>query len=331
MSEPSTLAEFIATENAKEAGLSAPHVPAVVESTASAESAAEASAADPAPETTAKPPSEPDADTPAVEAAPTDDRNPDGTFKKRDKVTNTGEWARNKRLTAELREAQAQLARLSAGGASPAPAASAPAAPSAPDFLDPRDPPPSVEQFLNTADPYQALALEAAKWAVREDRRHQQAQQQQTALQQTQQALAEREAKFIADHPDYTERVNDWVGQHDWHPSVLHAIAEDEQGPAVAYYLADHPDEVQRLALLTPVAAVREIGKLFGRLSAAPVGSAEKAVVITSKAKPLIKPVSAAPMAPDHSPPDPEKVSLSEFMRYHNAEERKRREVMRGA
>lgn len=336
----SELSEFIATENAKEQAathpailtLSAETPEDIQTSPATEQAAADAPAQSPdTPDVAAKPEAGADVadattDTPAESQAKADDaeRNPDGTFKKRDKVTNTGEWKRNQRLTAELAAAREELARLR-GADSPSAAKPAPSA-----ILDPADPEPTIEKFLDQPDPYAALAVEAAKWAVREDRRRAQLESAQRQAETAQQQLGEREAKFIESHPDYLERVNDLVQSHRWHPAVLNAIADDEQGPAVAYYLADHPDEAQRLAVLTPVAAVREIGKLIGRLTVAPVGSTAQTVVSVSRAKPLIKPVSGTPMAPDHRPPD-DSAPFSQWMQYHNREERKQREVSRGA
>jgi hypothetical protein len=258
--------------------------------------------------------------------APLDDRNPDGTFKPKTtkQVTNTGEWKRNAKLTAELRAAQDELQRLRSTPSAPPVTPAMVAQP-----LDPNDPEPTIDRFLDKPDPYAALAVEAGKWAVREERRGQQQQFQQTQVQQAQAELAEREAEFTQTHPDYLEHVNRLISTRQFHPAVLNAMADDDLGPAVAYHLATHLDEAQRIALLTPVAGVKEIGKLSSRLTPASVGSGTPAVS-TSRAKPLIKPVSGSPVAPESKPPE-ELPFGPKYIREMNAKERREREGRYGA
>jgi len=53
--------------------------------------------------------------------------------------------------------------------------------------------------------------------------------------------------------------------------AVLAAAAESEEGHAIIYHLAKNPAEAARIAALSPVAQVREVGKLEARLTAPPV------------------------------------------------------------
>jgi len=310
--EPS-LADYIKAENAKEQAEDRGEVLDVVSD------AKPVDAASPVEVKTEPEPTEP------VEAK-ADDRNPDGTFKpKSKKVTNTGEWARNQRLTAELRQAQEELTRLRSA---PQPA-STPAPVQLPQVLDPNDPEPTLERFLDRPDPYAALAVEAGKWAVREERRQMQQQQAITSRQEAQQQTIEREQAFAQSHPDYYEQINPIVELLKVRPAVLAAIADDDLGPAVAYHLAQHPEEAQRISLMTPLEGVKAIGSLLSRVTPASVGSGPLAVS-TSKAKPLIKPVSGSPVAPESSPPDQQPFGKKYIMEM-NAKERREREAMRGA
>lgn len=316
-----TFAEYARAENAKER---AAETGLTVEVSAPDSVPAPAVGAEPAGEPAVA--SETSAETPAVEAKADDERNPDGTFKpKSKKVSNTGEWARNARLTAELRAAQEELTRLKT-----APSPSQPVAPAAPQVLDPSDPEPTIDQFLDKPDPYAALAVAAGKWAVREERREAQKQTYEAQRREAQGQTAEREQTFAAQHPDYHDVVPTVIEILKAQPAVLTAMADDDLGPAVAYHLAQHPDEARRIAALTPVQGVMAIGKLLSRMTPAPSGSGTPAVS-TSKAKPLIKPVSGAPVAPESSPPDPDKTSFSDWVRINNAADRRRAREMSGA
>jgi hypothetical protein len=74
-------------------------------------------------------------------------------------------------------------------------------------------------------------------------------------------------AAFKEEHDDWDEVVN----QTDIpiHESVYLAVQEQENGAQVTYYLGKHPDYARRLAELSPLSAVMEIGKLAERLKPA--------------------------------------------------------------
>lgn len=258
-----------------------------------------------------------------------DTRNADGTFKgkARKGVTNTGEWVRNQQLTAKLREREAELEQYRSQSTPATPAAAS--APAGSPWTDPNDPEPTIDRYLDAPDPYGKLAVEAAKWAVRDGKREAAFQQFHVERQHAQQETNARVQAFVAAHPDYHEIVNA-IDDVIFAPDVLRAIAEDDDGPAVAYHLAQHPDEARRIAALTPVAGVKEIGKLLSRVVAAPSGSVTP-TPSTSKAKPLIKPVSASPVASEHSPPDPDKTPFAQWVQLENAADRRRQREMRGA
>ncbi|HKE24978.1 MAG TPA: hypothetical protein VKB88_21600 [Bryobacteraceae bacterium] len=64
-------------------------------------------------------------------------------------------------------------------------------------------------------------------------------------------------------HPDYDEVVQ--ATPYPVGPGVMparQALLEDEAGAEILYHLATHPDELQRIAQMQPVSAIREIGKL---------------------------------------------------------------------
>jgi hypothetical protein len=175
---------------------------------------------------------------------------------------------------------------------------------------------------LSDPDPYATLALEAAKWAVRDARRQDGYQQWQT---QQAEARAEVEARittFAEAHPDYQEKVAA-IDDVKFEPPVLQSIAEDDAGPDIVYYLASHADEARRIAALTPVAAVKEIGKLSLQVAAASNGSVAPGRPI-SRAKAPIKPVGHSPMTPAGSP-DPDQTDFADWVRQQNALDRQRK------
>lgn len=49
-------------------------------------------------------------------------------------------------------------------------------------------------------------------------------------------------------------------------PAMMQAIVESDAGGELVYYFGQHPEEGARIAKLSPVSSVREIGKIEGRL-----------------------------------------------------------------
>lgn len=330
-------AEYLRSENAKEraeGGADSPSVEIVETPEAqivSAEPAATSESSEtPTPENEAS--ASPAADSADAKAAE-GDRNPDGTFKKRSAKNDAtaADVPRIRELTYKLRERERELETLRAQvsqGQAPAaasPALTPPTAPSA--GLDPNDPKPTLKQFLDAEDPYEALAVEAALWAVRESNRKGEHERAARAAQQAQIEAQSRVEAFVADHPDYFDRVTA-IDDIQFPREVLTAIAEDPAGPAVAYHLASHPEEARRISTLRPLDGVKAIGQLLSRVAGASSGSPAPAPVV-SKAKPLIKPVSASPTAP--APANPSELPFGpRYIAEMNRLERRQREALRG-
>lgn len=76
---------------------------------------------------------------------------------------------------------------------------------------------------------------------------------------------------------------------------VAEVLAESPVGAELAYHLANHPDDYQRINRMSPVAAARELGLLEARL--ATPKSAAAPVAAASRAPKPPSPVSAAPAA----------------------------------
>lgn len=107
------------------------------------------------------------------------------------------------------------------------------------------------------------------------------------------QTYSERRAAFAAEHPDFESLIQrSPVSRLEMPPWIGYSIIHAEQGPALQYYLLQHPDDARRLASLDQVAALRELGKIEAKLSdtsapAAPTATAAPTLPETQAAPPL--------------------------------------------
>lgn len=96
-------------------------------------------------------------------------------------------------------------------------------------------------------------------------------------------AFTARMDAFGKDHPDLDEVINAAkMPKGDTGNAMLAAIVEHEHGPAIAYELAKHQDDIDRIGKLSPTAALIEIGKIAAKLSKAP----EQKKTVTDAPKP---------------------------------------------
>ena len=77
-----------------------------------------------------------------------------------------------------------------------------------------------------------------------------------------------RELEFLAKTEDYQSKVYDPTLPIT--PAMVELIAESDQGPQLAYYLANNRDVTAQIAALPPVMAARELGKIEAKLSQPP-------------------------------------------------------------
>ena len=108
-------------------------------------------------------------------------------------------------------------------------------------------------------------------------------------------AWNDRRAEFMADHPDFED-----VAEADdltITPTMSNAIWISEEGPAVAYYLGQHPEEAKRIAAMEPLQAIKAIGRIEAKVSR----EAPEPKIEPVKPKP-IRPVGARTSASTKSP-----------------------------
>lgn len=169
--------------------------------------------------------------------------------------------ARIAELTREKHELRRELERERAAKTAPAPQSTAA------DDEDPEPDPGDLDKYqFGETDPQYTKDL--ARWAARdENRRLDQGREQRTAAQTAFQAHKGREEAYAKDKPDFQDKVykSEWVCTAD----MAAAIQSSDDGPAVSYHLANNPDEARRIAALSPIAQVRELGKIEARLAPA--------------------------------------------------------------
>jgi hypothetical protein len=91
-------------------------------------------------------------------------------------------------------------------------------------------------------------------------------------------------AEAMARIPDWHQVVSSDRGPTT--PVMLEQIKESDNGPDIAYYLAKHPGEAQRIAGLSIPAQIREVARLEARL--------ENGTPTRPSAPPPIKPITVA-------------------------------------
>jgi hypothetical protein len=152
---------------------------------------------------------------------------------------------------------------------------------------------PKPEDFKTVGEYTRALT----KWEVAQARKAERAERERSTQQQkiseVQQQFAERVAQAAKEIPDYYEVIE----QADWEvPHHIQAyIVGEERGPQVGYYLSKHREEFDRIAKLSPIRAIAELGKLEDKLKAkaapAPAGEPTALAATVSRAPAPITPL----------------------------------------
>lgn len=173
-----------------------------------------------------------------------------------------------------------------------------------------QQPEPREEDYPSQQEWYKAVR-EWDKAQLKQElaREQQEARQRDRQTQQQQRLVAQAQAARQK-HADFDTVLDRLSGVYTA-PALDACVQESELGAELAYYLAQHPDEMQRLnqvAHEAPLAMAREIGKLELRLSApapAPAGngtapsSSRPSPPLPPPVQPLAGTGSAGPAEPD--------------------------------
>jgi hypothetical protein len=167
---------------------------------------------------------------------------------------------------------------------------------------------------------YQAyLVREASKAATEAARRELKEQSERDAAARRQTTFSSREAEFSKKTPDYYEKTRD--PRVPVTPEIAEVLAESEDGPALAYYLANNLAIADQVSRLPPLAAARELGRIEARLAA----EREKA-----KTPPPVSPAPPPPpkiegAADPKVEKDPKDMSDAEFSKWRKRQIAQRR------
>jgi hypothetical protein len=172
--------------------------------------------------------------------------------------------ARNHRLEAELEEAR--KAKPAEEKAAPAPSG-----------------PPKLQDFLSAGKTADDWADARDAWKAAEETKQAEAERQKATFDQYNKGVSEARGRY----EDWDETVTTATGTIPEAASL--AVIECDNGADVAYYLAKHPEICEELMEMTPVGAIRRIGKISDSLT-----PSEKKVSPSEKPRP--KP--AAPITP---------------------------------
>lgn len=170
---------------------------------------------------------------------------------------------------------------------------------------------PTIDKFENF-DEYVAakaayIANKQIESTLSEREQRQKAEREAAERAKTAESWNKRIAAATVEMPDFEDVLSS--SDVPMTPPMHEAIVESEVGPKLAYYLATHPDEAVNIARMSPIGAIRAIGRIEERLLAN---------------KPVVKPTDAPPpVAPvgTRSPvkKDPGKMSDAEYEKWRKS------------
>ncbi len=129
-----------------------------------------------------------------------------------------------------------------------------------------------------------------------------------------------RVAEFAKTAPDFHEALAD-VANTPVHNDIKEVIFESDAGPAIAYYLAQNPDEIAKLNAMDAKKRLLMLGKLEDKFDKKPLTMAKS----TKSAPAPVKPVSGAAPAANKSVYDMSKEELRKYLSDQNKAELARR------
>lgn len=170
---------------------------------------------------------------------------------------------------------------------------------------------PTIDKFDNFDQYVAAKAEYIAKKQIESTLtardKHQSAEREATERTKTVESWNKRVAAITAEMPDFEEVITS--SDVPMTQPMEQAILESEIGPKLAYYLANNPEEAEKIAAMSPIGAIRTLGRIEERLATA---------------KPEVKPTNApAPIKPLGSratvAKDPGKMSDAEYEKWRKS------------
>lgn len=131
--------------------------------------------------------------------------------------------------------------------------------------------------------------------------------------------FAQREQGYSKDKPDYFEKTRD--PRVPFSQTMAEVVAESEDGPALAYYLASNLAQADAIAQLPPLAAARELGRIEAKLSS----EREKAKTTPPVSKAPPPPAKIEGAGDPQVEKDPTQMTDSEFAKWRQRQIAQRR------
>ena len=172
-----------------------------------------------------------------------------------------------------------------------------------------QDDKPKLAQYSNMEDYTEAFT--DYKLAQRDNSAHQS--KAQDAHKIAMDSYNERVKEFTKSKTDFADVLND-VSDMSVSNEITSTILESEAGPAIAYYLASNPEEIERLNALSPNRRLIELGKLEDKMVEK---SAKKVKEVKDAPKPVSTVKSTTPAAP--AAKSVYEMNSQELMRHRNA------------
>lgn len=170
---------------------------------------------------------------------------------------------------------------------------------------------PTIDKFDNF-DQYVAakaeyIARKQIESTLTEREKRQAAEREAAERRKTADSWNKRIAAATAEMPDFEEVLAS--SDVPMTPPMQQAIMESDIGPKLAYYLANHPDEAEQIASMSPIGAIRTLGRIEERLASA------KPEVKTTNAPPPLKPIGSKAVVSK----DPGKMSDAEYEKWRKS------------
>lgn len=132
---------------------------------------------------------------------------------------------------------------------------------------------PKEEDFADFKEFTRALA----RWEIRQERKAEEKRQQESKAKEEQTTQTEERNQLVAEHNERLEDARDKYEDFDAviasakdikiTPWIQDAIIESEDGPELMYYLAQHPEDAEKLADMRPASALRQLERIAAKVS----------------------------------------------------------------
>lgn len=170
---------------------------------------------------------------------------------------------------------------------------------------------PSADDYPDYDAYIEAVADWKAEAAIERREQKRREADQQAQQQATERTWNERIQAAQNKYDDWDEALE--AGDVPVSAALREALFTSEQGADVLYYLAKNTEEAKKLAVMTPIAVARAIGRLEAKLSSAPPPAAVEAEEPPEAPPPAARPVRPVGAGGSGTTRDPGQMSYQEY------------------